>query len=214
MTRHLLRMCLLMAPLSAALWCEQHWEVGGSAGYGLYRDVSVTNGVLSGKTGFASGVAFGAVFGNETTRHIGGEARYTYRSDDLRVTAGGTRATAGGESHAIHYDLLVHATSPDSPIRPFVAVGGGVKVYRGTGAEPAFQPLNTLVVLTHTTEAQPLISAGGGLKFPVSRRALVRLDFRDYMTPFPSDVLARRTNTRTSGWVHDFVLMVGVSRVF
>jgi hypothetical protein len=195
------------------LW-SQHWEVGGSAGYGLYRDVSVTNGALTGKTGFKSGVAFGGVFGNETTRHIGGEIRYTYRSDDLRVSSGGAQATAGAESHALHYDVLLHAAPTESRVRPFLAIGGGVKYYRGTGAEPVFQPLSNLVVLTHTSEAQPLISAGAGLKIPMSRSTLVRFDFRDYMTPFPGNVLARPANTKASGWVHDFVLMVGFSGVF
>lgn len=213
MIRSLLRICLLASPLPCALWC-QHWEVGGSAGYGLYHDVAVSNGSLSGKTGFASGVAFGAVIGNETTRHLGGELRYTYRSDDLRVSAGPTTARAGAESHALHYDLLIHGANSEAPARPFLAIGGGIKRYRGTGAEPTFQPLSGLVVLTHTSETEPMISAGGGMKFRLSRRSLLRLDFRDYMTPFPGNVLARRANTQTSGWVHDFVLMVGISGIF
>ena len=209
----LLRICLLIAPLALTL-SAQRWEVGGSAGYGIPRDISVNNGVLSGKTGFRSGVAFGAVFGNETTRHIGGEARYTFRSDDLRVSSGSTKATAGAQSHAIHYDLLVHGAAPEAAVRPFLAVGAGIKYYRGTGSEPTFQPLSNLVVLTHTSEVQPLISAGGGLKFPIAHRTLLRVDFRDYMTPFPGSLLARPANTRGTGWVHDFVLMVGVSGVF
>jgi hypothetical protein len=47
----------------------------------------------------------------------------------------------------------------------------------------------------------------------VSRRVLVRLDFRDYATPFPDKLLASPT-ARTGGWMHDFVLMVGVSGLF
>jgi hypothetical protein len=213
MINRILRICLLAAPLPCAMWC-QHWEVGGSAGYGLYHDVRVNNGGLTGQTGFGSGVAFGALIGNQTTERLGGEVRYTYRSDDMRVSAGSTSARAGAESHALHYDLLIHATSSEAPARPFLAIGGGIKVYRGTGAEPTFQPLSGLVVLTHTTETQPLISAGGGVKFRLSRRSLLRLDFRDYMTPFPGNLLARRANTSSSGWVHDFVLMVGISGMF
>jgi len=213
MLRSFLRICLLAAPLPCAVWC-QHWEVGASAGYGLYRDVRVSNGSVSGQTGFASGVAFGGVFGNETTRHFGGEARYTFRSDDLRVSSGSTTVRAGGQSHALHYDLLIHAAPQESRVRPFVAIGGGIKVYRGTGVEPAFQPLSGLIVLTHTTETQALISAGAGMKFRLSPRSLVRVDFRDYMTPFPGNLLARRANTQASGWVHDFILMVGISGTF
>ncbi len=211
--RNILRLCSLLSLLSMTL-PAQRWEVGGAAGYGLSHDLSVTNGSLTGKAGFRSGMAFGAVFGNETTRHIGGEARYTYRSQDLRVSSGSTRATLGAESHAIHYDLLIHAASNESRARPFLAVGGGIKYYRGTGSEAPFQPLSNLVVLTRTNEVQPLVSAGGGIKLPISRRSLIRLDFRDYMTPFPSSLLALPGNSRGKGWVHDFVLMVGISGIF
>src|SRR4051812_31402224 len=127
--RCLLRSVVFFAPFAFPLW-SQHWEVGASAGYGLYRDVSVTNGAVTGKTGFQSGVAFGGVFGNETTRHVGGEVRYTYRANDLRVSAGGAKATAGAESHALHYDVLIHAASSDARARPFLAIGGGMKYYR------------------------------------------------------------------------------------
>jgi hypothetical protein len=119
--------------------------------------------------------------------------------------------TAGGHSHAVHYDILIHATSKERSPRPFFAVGAGVKYYRGTGEELAYQPLSNLVVLTHTNEAQPLISVGGGVKLPVSRRALVRVDFRDYVTPYPGNLLALPPNSRGGGWLHNFVVMVGIS---
>ena len=204
---------LLMFSLPCLMFGQQ-WEFGGSAGYGLPRNINVTSGTLSGKTGFDRGVAFGAVFGNEINDIVGGEARYTYRMGDLKVSSGSTKATMGAEAHAIHYDVLVHAAGKESPVRPFLALGGGVKFYRGTGREQAFQPLTNLVILTHTSEAQPLISAGGGVKFSVSRRALLRFDFRDYMTPLPTNLFATPPNTRLSGWVHDFVFLVGVSTVF
>jgi hypothetical protein len=207
------RIIMLSVPLPFFL-TGQSWEVGGSGGYGLVRDVNVTAGNASGSAGFASGVAFGAILGNQVTRWIGGEARYTYRSSDMRVSSGSTKATAAAESHAIHYDILIHAASKESPIRPFLAAGAGMKVYRGTGAEPTYQPLSNLVVLTHTNEAQPLISVGGGVKFSVSPHAILRLDFRDYATPVPTSLLATPSGSKIGGWIHDFVFLVGVSKVF
>jgi hypothetical protein len=147
-------------------------------------------------------------------RWVGGEARYTYRVDELRVSSGSVEAKAKAQSHAIHYDVLVHAAKKESPIRPFAAIGAGVKIYRGTGAEPPVQPLSNLVVLTHTREAQPLISAGGGVKMAISHAALLRLDFRDYFTPLPSNLLATPGSTRIGGWMHDFVFLAGISHVF
>jgi hypothetical protein len=208
--RTLSRFLVLLTPLPCLL-SGQNWEVGGAAGYGLSRDVPVTAGSASGSTGLAPGVAFGALLGNQISTRIGGEARYTYQSNDLRVSSGSTKATAGAESHAIHYDVLIHAAKDEAPVRPFLAAGAGVRLYRGTGGEPSFQPLNNLVVLSHTNEAQPLISVGGGVKFSIGRRALLRLDFRDYATPLPSSLLAAPPNSKITGWVHDFVFLIGIS---
>jgi hypothetical protein len=208
-----LKTVTLLLPFSC-LVSAQSWEVGAAGGYGVYRKVSVTSGSASGTTGFDSGIAAGAVFGNQMNRFASGEVRYTFRKDDLKVTSGSTKATAGAQSHAIHYDVLVHATKKESMVRPFLAAGAGVKIYRGTGAEPPFQPLSNLVVLTHDTEARPMLSLGGGVKIAVSRRALFRLDFRDYATPIPDNLLATPPNSRLGGWMHDFVFLVGISTVF
>ena len=207
------RVLLLSIPI-ASIAFSQTWEFGGSAGYGLYRNVSVSSGAASGTAGFSNGVAFGALLGNQMNRWVGGEARYTYREDDLQVSSGSTKAKADAQSHALHYDVLVHLATKESAVRPFIAAGAGVKLYRGTGAEPAFQPLSNLAVLTHTTEAQPMISIGAGVKFSMSRHTLLRLDFRDYATPIPTNLLAAPPPARISGWLHDLVFLVGVSTVF
>ena len=209
--------CSLMAQQRDEAMGEgpQNWEVGVSAGYSLFRDISVSSPTASGTTGFKSGFAAGALLGNDLYRFVGGEFRYTFLRNDLRVSSGGTTATFGGQEHAIHYDMLVHAASRKSPVRPFLALGGGVKFYRGTGTEQMFQPLSNLVVLTKTSQAEPLVSAGGGVKFQVSRRALFRVDLRDYMTPRPDKLLALPSNNvRAAGWLHDFVVMVGFSTTF
>jgi len=207
------RIALLAIPLPCLL-PAQSWEVSGSAGYGVFHNVNVNNSSASGTAGFDSGVVFGAALTNRVSRWVSGEARYTYNSDDLKVTSGSVTAKASAASHAIHYDVLIHATSAESRIRPFLAAGAGVKLYRGTGAEPAYQPLGNLVVLTHTNEAQPLVSVGGGVKFLISRRAILRFDVRDYATPVPTSLLATPPNSRTGGWIHDLAFMVGVGAGF
>jgi hypothetical protein len=211
--RIILRCLTLLLPLPCLLLCQQ-WEVGAGGGYGFLRDVPVTAGSITGSTGFSPGYAFGAVLGNQISRLVGGEVRYTYQADDLRVTSGSTVVKAKGRSQAVHYDILFHATSAESPIRPFLSAGAGVKLYQGTGVETPFQPLSNLVVLSHTTEAQPLVSVGGGVKFRVSRRALVRVDIRDYLSPLPTNLLATPRSSKMSGWMHDFVFLVDVSKVF
>ena len=39
--------------------------------------------------------------------------------------------TFAGQSHAMHYDFLIHASPRGSVIRPYVAFGAGVKFFRG-----------------------------------------------------------------------------------
>lgn len=191
----------------------QHWEVGASGGYGLYRDVKVAQGATAGTAGFGSGAIFGGVLGNDRSRHFGGEIRYAFIKDDLRVASGPSKATATAQAHALHYDVLIHGTPRESLVRPFVAMGAGIKMFRGTGAEPPYQPLSNLVVLTRASQTVPLISAGAGIKFLVSKRALVRLDFRDYISPVPDKLLAAPPSSVIGGWMHNFVVQFGVSTI-
>jgi hypothetical protein len=193
----------------------QTWEVGGSVGYQFFQNVSVDGSSASGQTGFGRGFAAGALLGQNLYRFLGGEIRYTFLSDDLLVSSARTQATLGGQSQALHYDVLVHATHRNSSIRPFVAAGAGVKFYRGTGAEQAYQPLEALVVLTSISQIEPLVSIGGGVKFRLSQRALLRCDVRDQITPYPDKLLALPPGaTKGSGWFHDVVAMIGISATF
>ena len=96
-------------------------------------------------------------------------------------------------------------------MRPFVAGGGGIKFFRGTGKERAYQPLSNLALLTKTQEVKGLISVGGGVKAVVSDHVLLRVEFRDYITPFPKEVITPSPGAKISGWLHDLVPMVGIT---
>ncbi len=189
----------------------QQWEIGGAAGFGLPREAGVSGPSIAGNAGFSNGVAFGAVAGNNMYGRLGGEARYTYRASDLKLTAAGQSVGLNGEAHAIHYDLLLHAAPAKAIVRPFLAGGAGVKLFRGTGTERSFQPLSEIAVLSRTSEAKPLVSVGGGVKIALSDHALVRFDLRDYASPFPEKLIAPRRGVNLNGWLHDFVFLVGIS---
>jgi hypothetical protein len=204
---------MLLLPALAVAQEAMQWEVGAGGGYAFSKKVDVRAGAVSGSAGFASNYAVSGLFGNNTYKFVGGEVRYTYRQDALTVSSGGTKATMTGDSHAFHYDVLFHAAPREAVVRPFLAVGGGVKFYRGTGPSQAYQPLSNLILLTHTSELRPLITAGGGIKFRVSRHALIRFDVRDYITPYPNKVLTV-FNSKASGWIHDIAFLAGVSTAF
>jgi hypothetical protein len=192
----------------------QQWQLGAAGGFGFYHDASVTNGSGSAQIGFATQVAAGVVVTDDVYRYIGGEFRYTYRNGSLRLKARGQEANMDGDAHAFTYELLLYPTSRGSRIRPFAAVGGGGKLYRGTGREAAFQPLSGFDFLTKTRQMEPVVSFGGGVKAEISRHALFRVDFRDYASPVPDKLFTPAPGARIHGWLHDLVPLVGVSYVF
>jgi hypothetical protein len=202
---------LVIALMPAAL--AQKWEFGGGAGGGFYTSRDVAAGALSGSAKVGNGVAASAWLANNNGEHWGGEIRYDFQKGDLQLTSSGGKASFAAQSNAIHYDFLLHSTGRSARVRPFVAFGAGVKMYRGTGTEVASQPLNQLALLTKTTDTQPLVSVGAGVKVN-ARRMGFRVEVHDFMTPFPDKVIAAADGSSIGGWVHDFVLNVGLSLLF
>lgn len=192
----------------------QHWELGGAAGYGATRNVAVSRDGQSAEADFKAGVAAGVFGAQDLYPHLSGELRYIFRFADPRLTSGGTKFVFDGRTHAVHYDFLFFAQNREAPARLFAAGGAGIRVYEGTGRETAVQPLSRFAVLTRTREVKPLISLGGGIRFKVAGRAFLRVEFRDYITPVPRDVITPARGARITGWFHDFVPMFGISAGF
>jgi len=202
---------LLFAGISAA----QEWEVGGMASYGFYRNATATNPQGSASVGFNSGPAFGALLGYNSSSLISGEFRYAFEMNDLKLSSAGTSTTFAGQAHILGYDVILHPhVRHASKVQPFLAVGGGMKVYVGTGAEQVYQPLEDFALLSRTHQVEPVISVGGGLKIPLSQHLLLRAEFRDYISPFPANVIVPVPPTKISGWLNDFVPMIGISYIF
>src|SRR5713226_2081511 len=121
-----LLLVMLLSAASTAL-AQRGYEVGALALATTYRDASVKSGPAIGAIGFQPGSSFGALVGQNMSDHFGGEIRYLYARNDLKVSSGGTEAKFSGHSHVIGYDLLVFAAGRHSHVRPFVAGGGGLK---------------------------------------------------------------------------------------
>jgi hypothetical protein len=201
---------LALAPAAIA----QKWEIGAGAGGSTYLSHDVKNGSATAQAGIETNVAASVWLDENSQGHWGGEVRYDYERGDLKLKSGSTKATFGAESHAMHYDFLVQSGSRESRARVFVAGGGGVKVYRGTGAEPQFQPLDRFALLTKTTDLRALVSVGAGVKWQLSHALQLRVEVHDYMTPFPKEVITPSLNSSVSGWLHNLVPMGGISYTF
>jgi len=192
----------------------QKYEFGVNGGASFYQSKQVSNTRGSADAGFSPGWIVGVTIGHNMYSHIGGELRYSYVKNGMKLTSGNAKATFGGEAHAIHYDLLIHSRDTAARVRPYVAVGAGAKIYRGTGAEQAFQPLSDIAILTKTNEPQGLVSFGGGVKVKIAEKMWFRFDVRDYLTPFPKKVITPATGSSVSGWLNNIVPTAGLTFTF
>jgi hypothetical protein len=203
---------LALLVIAASVCSGQRWEIGGLGGYGWYHDATITNQGGSASVGIAPKGSIGAVFGEDMYKYIGGEVRWMYILGQPQVRANGIELARPGFSNVVHYDLLVHVAPQEAKLRPFVAVGGGVRVYSVSRRDldrntPFGYPRSR-------NDAQALISAGAGVKYLVAHGLQLRLDFRTYMTPVPGDIFRLPGSSITHGWLYNFVPSVGVGYVF
>ena len=146
---------LILAAAGAACFGQQ-WEFGGLAGGGFLNTVPVSSTVGTATAGFQTGAAFGGYVGFNQYKHIGGELRYTYLQSNLSLKSGGSEASFSGMSHVVGYDVIFKTTRDNGKVQLFAAVGGGMKVFRGTGTEAAYQPLSQYGYFTKTQALKPM----------------------------------------------------------
>jgi hypothetical protein len=206
-----LHMLLAGSALFAIPAMAQSWEVGGGVGGGFYTSQDITSPCGSASAKIQTGLAGSVWVGNSWQGRWSGELRYDYGMGNLALSSGSTSATFSARTQQFHYDLMWHATSSESRIRPYVAVGAGIKLYQGTGAQMAYQPLSNIALLTQQQDLTPLVSAGGGVKFQMSHHVQIRLDVHDYLTPFPKNVITPNLGAKSGGWLQDIVPMIGIS---
>ena len=180
---------LLLILAAAAAAPAQQRELGILAGGGLVNAVPLGGAAGSVTAGLSPGAAAGVLIGHDLYPRLSGEIRYLFEQRDPKLTSGSTTASFSGQAHVLHYDVLLHARPRRERVRPYAALGGGIKVFRGTGAETAYRPLMQYAYLTRTQELKPMLSAGGGVKFRLSARMVAHVDLRDQLTRFPDKVL-------------------------
>ena len=193
----------------------QRWEVGGGGGGGFYTSETISNpsaGNADAKIGF--GPLGGAWLGYNQTQHWGGEVRYGFQSGNLLLSSNGSQASFSSLTHTMTYDLHYNFRTSEDTIRPFVAFGGGMKFYQGTGTEVAAQPLYQVALLTKTNDMRPVASFGAGIKAHIGQHWLLRVELHDYLTPFPTKIIAPNTGSKTPSLFNDMIPMAGISYIF
>jgi hypothetical protein len=89
-----------------------------------------------------------------------------------------------------------------------------MKLFRGTGQEQAYQPLMQYGYFTRTQVVKPMASFGAGIKYALTPRLVLRTEFRDYITPFPTELIAPAPGQTFGRILQNFVPMVGISYTF
>jgi Outer membrane protein beta-barrel domain len=201
--------------ISAASACfAQQWEFGGVGGAGFLSNVNVSSSLGSAKAGFQPGGAVGVFFGQSISPHIAGEIRYEFLQNNLQLSSSGSSAHFTGYAHALHYDIILHTNRKNSAVQFFAALGGGMKIFQGTGAEQAYQALSQYGYFTKTHAVKPMASVGAGITYKMSQRMYLRTEFRDFITMFPTELITPAPGAKFGSVLHDFVPMVGLDYVF
>ena len=192
----------------------EEWEIGGAVGWAFTKDQNITRANTTAKVGSERAAAISFFVSHREHRRLGGDFYYTQRMGDLKLDSGGTAVRFDSTSHLVHYDLTYHPFRADARIDPYFGAGGGVRVFRGTGRETAFQGLNQIAVISRTQEILPLLSVAAGVRMKLSKHSAIRFEFRDNITPFPGKVIAVNPQANAPKWWHDFTPQVGFGVVF
>jgi hypothetical protein len=189
----------------------QQWEYGAGAGGSFLPMLSVSSPAGSASAGFQPGFAAAAFVGQRYSEHISGEVRYTYFGNAMKLSSGSQNTTFSANAHAIYYDVLLKTRERESRAQYYAVVGGGMKIYRGTGTEQAYQPLSQFAYLTKTQKVEPMASIGAGVKFRLGPHMAMRAEIRDFMTPFPKALVTPAPGAKIGSFLHDIVPMVSIS---
>jgi hypothetical protein len=184
--------------------------VGGS----FYPSRDISNGSTTASAGIRTSIASGVWLGQNASGRWGGEVRYDYQQGDLSLERGSTAANLTAQSHALHYDVLWHATPRGSKVRPFIGAGAGIKVYRSTGQPGLVQPLSQYALLTKGDELKALLSLAAGVKWQIAQSLQLRLEVHDYITAFPKELIAPNVGSKAPGILQNIVPMVAIAYTF
>jgi hypothetical protein len=202
--------CLAAVPAAFG----QRWEVGGAAGGSFYTSQTVTSPAGSADATFERGFTGTGYLTHNTGDRWGGEIRYDFTMGAAKLSGNGTSASLDSQAHAFQYHIHYNFAPAEAAFRPFVAFGGGMKMFRGVGSPQVFQPLGKIALLTPTSQMTGVVAFGGGVKVRVNRTIALRMAVYDFMSPFPSEVIAPALGAKVGGWLHNLTPMVGVSALF
>jgi hypothetical protein len=119
-----------------------------------------------------------------------------------------------GNSQALTLGLLFHFKPREARLRPFIEGGAGAKGYIAAGPEPFPQPIPSIATLTDNDVWKVAFVVGGGVRYSIRPRLMLRAGFRDYITTFPRQQIVPAPHNTARGIFQQFTPMFGVGYVF
>jgi hypothetical protein len=171
-------------------------EVAVSGGASLLRK-NLLAPVEVDPSGFAAfakltdGFRLGFRMALNTYRFFGHEVGYAYNRTKIQLSP---QQEAGMAIHQGFYNFLVYPIPEGAPVRPFVTGGGHFANFVPPGASAT----------SGGGDLKFGVNYGGGIKARVSRRFMIRLDFRQYHTPKPDFFVVA-----PEGWIRQMEVSAG-----
>jgi hypothetical protein len=106
---------------------------------------------------------------------------------------------------------MYHTSRGESRTQFYAAVGGGMKIFRGTGAEAAYQPLSQFGYFTKTQQIKPMVTVAGGFTYRLRPHLFLRAEVRDFISAFPTQVLTPAPGVKYGSILNNIVPMVGIA---
>jgi hypothetical protein len=202
---------LLLAALPLpAVAAEGGWEATAAVGFGLYHPATYTAPAGTAEAGIGPRYILNAVGGRNFGSRFMLEAGWMFQDGDFELHANGTKTAFDAHAHSVYVNFVGYLLKRPTRWRPFVEGGSGVKFYTGQEAEHP-RPLDQYGMFRDGTDARPLLTYGGGIKYTLSPRWSLRLDLRDVTTPFPTSVIVPAPGSNLHGWLHDFATTLGIT---
>jgi hypothetical protein len=176
--------------------------------------LQLANQALDDDTTLKTDIGYGGRITLNSPGYYGHEVSYLFRSATVAtkiLDENNERITKQGKAkvHQVGYDFLMYMMPAKEFWRPFIAVGLHVNQYQRPNIDEFDRG-----------KSRPFgFQYGGGIKFLIAKKGIVRLDFRDYLGGAPYDLsFADRgglSNPRTSaGRLRNLEATIGVGFAF
>jgi len=203
------RLLFLLAILTSCVPAAD-WQVTGAAGFGAYHYLTYQAPAGAASAGIGPRYALEATIGRQFGGRFAVEAAYSFQDGDFEIASGGRKTAFDANAHAVHVDLLVYLRRRSAALRPYAVAGAGAKFYHGVEAMNP-RPLAEFGSFRDGIDTRALASFGGGVEWAPWPHWALRLDVRDYATPFPATVIVPAPGSNLSGWLHDLVATAGIT---